>query len=65
LRSSAQQSASDHFGTFNSSSTTGGTFIATGLAIGGVSAVSFTVGGEFVEVPVNDNVWVYCSQTRT
>jgi hypothetical protein len=47
------------FGTFNPSSTTGGTFVAVGLAIDGVSAVSFTVNGKAVEVPVANNVWVY------
>jgi hypothetical protein len=47
------------FGTFNPSSTRGGTFVATGLAIDGVSAVSFTVNGKPVEVPVTNNVWVY------
>jgi hypothetical protein len=47
------------FGTFNPSPTTGGTFIASGLAIDGVSAVSFTVNGKAVEVPVTNNVWVY------
>jgi hypothetical protein len=47
------------FGTFNPSSTRGGTFIASGLAIDGVSAVSFTVNDKAVEVPVTNNVWVY------
>jgi hypothetical protein len=47
------------FAAFNPSPTTGGTYVATGLAIDGVSAVSFTVGGKTVEVPVEDNVWVY------
>ena len=47
------------FGTFNPSSTTGGTFVASGLAIDGVTAVSFTVSGKAVEVPVKNNVWVY------
>jgi len=47
------------FGTFNRSSTTGGTFIASGLAVDGVTAVSFTVSGKAVEVPVENNVWVY------
>ncbi len=47
------------FGTFNPSPTTGGTFIASGLAIDGVTAVSFTVSGKSVEVPVKNNVWVY------
>ena len=47
------------FGTFNPSPTTGGTFIASGLAVDGVTAVSFTVSGKAVEVPVKNNVWVY------
>jgi hypothetical protein len=47
------------FGTFNRSPTTGGTFIASGLAIDGVTAVSFTVRGKAVEVPVTNNVWEY------
>jgi hypothetical protein len=44
---------------FNPSSTVGGTFVASGLAIDGVSTVSFTVSGKAVEVPVKNNVWVY------
>jgi hypothetical protein len=47
------------FGTFNRSPTTGGTFVASGLAIDGVSSVSFSVSGDSVEVPVRHNVWVY------
>ncbi len=47
------------FGTFNRSSTTGATFVASGLAIDGVTAVSFTVSGKAVTVPVKNNVWVY------
>jgi hypothetical protein len=47
------------FGTFNPSPTTGGTFIASGLAADGVTAVSFTVNAKAVEVPVKNNVWVY------
>jgi hypothetical protein len=47
------------FGSFYRSSTTDGTYIATGLAIDGVTAVSFTLGGKTVEVPVTSNVWVY------
>jgi hypothetical protein len=47
------------FGTFNPSPTTGGTFMASGLAIDGVTAVSFTVNGKAVQVPVKNNVWVY------
>jgi hypothetical protein len=47
------------FGTFNRSPTTGGTFIASGLAIDGVAAVSFTIGGKAVEAPVENNVWMY------
>jgi hypothetical protein len=44
---------------FNPSSTVGGTFVASGLAIDGVSTVSFKVSGKAVEVPVKHNVWVY------
>lgn len=47
------------FGTFNPSPTMGATFIASGLAIDGVTAVSFTVNGKAVEVPVKNDVWVY------
>jgi hypothetical protein len=47
------------FGTINRSSTEGGTFIASGLAADGVAYVSFTVGGNAVDVPVKNNVWVY------
>jgi len=47
------------FGTFNPSPTIGGTFIASGLAIDGVTAVSFTISGKSVQVPVKNNVWVY------
>jgi hypothetical protein len=44
---------------FNPSSTIGGTFVATGLALDGVTAVSFRVGGKAVTVPVENNVWMY------
>jgi hypothetical protein len=47
------------FGTFNPSPTTGGTFVASGLALDGVSSVSFTVSGKGVTVPVKDNAWFY------
>jgi hypothetical protein len=47
------------FGSFNPSPTTGGTFIASGLAVDGVTAVSFTVSGKAVQVPVENNVWMY------
>lgn len=47
------------FSTFNPSSTTGGRFVASGLAADGVTAVSFTVNGKAVDVPVESNVWVY------
>ncbi len=47
------------FGTFNPSPTTGGTFIASGLATNDVKAVSFTISGKTVEAPVENNVWVY------
>jgi len=47
------------FGTLNASPTTGGTFVAAGLAMDGVSSVSFTVAGQAVEVPVKNNVWIY------
>jgi hypothetical protein len=47
------------FGSFNPSATTGGTFVATGLAIDGVTAVSFTIDGKAVKVPVTNNLWIY------
>jgi hypothetical protein len=47
------------FGTFNRAPTAGSTFVATGLAIDGVTSVSFRVGGKAVAAPVTDNVWVY------
>lgn len=43
----------------NDSPTTGGTFIASGFAIDGVTSVSFTVRGQEVTVPVKNNVWDY------
>lgn len=47
------------FMSFNRSPTTGGTFIATGVAIDGVNSVSFKVWSHEVSVPVRNNVWVY------
>ena len=47
------------FGTFNPSPTTGGTFVASGLALDGVTSVSFTVRGKAVTVPVMNNAWEY------
>jgi len=50
------------FGGANDAPTTGGTFIASGVAIDGVTSVSFTPvpgDGQEVTVPVKDNVWVY------
>jgi hypothetical protein len=47
-------------GTFaNDSPTTGGEFVAGGVARDGVASVSFTVSGRDVTVPVQDNVWLY------
>ena len=50
-------------GTFaNYSPTTGGEFVAGGVAMDGVTSVSFTPSpgdGTQVTVPVNDNVWLY------
>ncbi|HJQ74071.1 MAG TPA: hypothetical protein VJ814_04255 [Gaiellaceae bacterium] len=43
----------------NTSPTTGGEFIASGVAIDGVTAVSFTARGTAVTVPVKDNVFAY------
>jgi hypothetical protein len=43
----------------NDSPTTGGTFIASGFAIDGVTSVSFTVRGQEVTVPVKNNFWDY------
>jgi hypothetical protein len=53
------------FGTFNKSPTTGGTFVASGIAIDGVTSVSFTVWGKEVTVPVKNNVWVYTKPNST
>jgi hypothetical protein len=47
------------FATFNPSPTTGGKFTASGVAIDGVTSVSFKVWSEDVMVPVRNNVWVY------
>lgn len=49
------------FGSGNVSPTTGGTFIAGGLAMDGVTSISFTLvpGGTEVTVPVTDNMWLY------
>jgi len=50
------------FGGANEAPTTGGTFIASGVAIDGVASVSFTPvpgDGKEVTVPVKNNVWVY------
>lgn len=47
------------FASFNPSPTTGGKFTASGVAIDGVTSVSFTVWGKEVTVPVRNNVWVY------
>lgn len=47
-------------GTFsNDSPTTGGEFVAGGVAIDGVTSVSFTVWNKEVTVPVENNVWIY------
>lgn len=43
----------------NRSPTTGGTFIASGIAMDGVTAVSFKVWSRDVTVPVRKNVWIY------
>jgi hypothetical protein len=47
------------FAAFNRAPTTGSTFVATGVAIDGVTSVSFAVGGKAVTASVNNNVWVY------
>lgn len=47
------------FATSNPAPTAGGEFTATGVALDGVTAVSFTVAGKQVTVPVKNNVWVY------
>lgn len=47
------------FTTFNPTPTTGGSFVATGIAIDGVTSVSFTVRGKDVTVPVENNFWAY------
>jgi hypothetical protein len=46
-------------GMANASPTTGGTFIVSGVAMDGVTSVSFTVWGKEVTVPVEDNVYLY------
>jgi hypothetical protein len=43
----------------SSTSSVGGTFTASGVALDGVMSVSFTVWGKGVTVPVKHNVWVY------
>jgi hypothetical protein len=53
------------FGTFNRSPTMGGTFVASGVAIDGVTSVSFRVWGKEVNVPVKNNVWVYKKRHTT
>jgi hypothetical protein len=50
------------FGASNESPTTGGTFTAGGVAIDGVTSVSFTPvpgNGANVTVPVTDHTWIY------
>jgi hypothetical protein len=50
------------FGGANDAPTAGGTFIASGVALDGVTSVSFTPvpgAGKEVTVPVKNNVWVY------
>ncbi len=46
-------------GFFNASPTTGGKLVASGVAMDGVTAVSFTVSGQPVTVPVTNNIWTY------
>lgn len=47
-------------GTFaNDSPTTGGEFVAGGVAMNGVTSVSFTVGDQSITVPVVNNVWIH------
>lgn len=53
------------FGSFNRTPTTGGTFIATGLAIDGVTSVSFRVWIKDVTAPVKNNVWIYTRPRST
>lgn len=48
-----------HPATVEESNRTGNDPVAFGLAIDGVTGVSFMAGGHEVTVPVNDNVWVY------
>lgn len=43
----------------NDSPTSGGTFVADGIATDGVESVSFNVNGKPVTVPVKNNIWVY------
>lgn len=47
------------FGVSNRSPTTGGTLIASGVAIDGVTSVSFRIWSKEVTAPVTNNVWIY------
>ena len=47
------------FGVFNRSPTTGGTLVASGVAIDGVTSVSFRIWGKEVTALVKNNVWIY------
>ena len=49
----------------NDSPTTGGEFVAGGVAVDGVTSVSFRVWGREVTVPVKHNVWVYTRRNST
>jgi len=46
-------------GAANPSPTAGGTFVVQGVAMDGVTSVSFTVSGKAATVPVKDNVYIY------
>ncbi len=52
-------------GMANASPTTGGTFIVSGVAMDGVTSVSFTVWGKDVTVPVENNVYLFKEPNTT
>jgi hypothetical protein len=52
-------------GMTNPSPTTGGTFIVSGVAMDGVTSVSFTVWGKHVAVPVKHNLYLFKEPNTT
>lgn len=53
------------FGLSNRSPTTGGTLVASGVAIDGVTSVSFRIWSKEVTAPVKNNVWIYKNPKST